>query len=277
MKNLGVSLFILLLCSYLQSCTQSPEVGSGQQKLTLTGASTVAPLVSALGKRFEEQNPGIRIDVQTGGSSRGLADVQQGLSDIGMVSRTLTEDEAVGMEVFVLGRDGISIIVHTDNPLTEITSKQVKAISTDQIKNWQSLNKIDAPITFVHRAEGHSTLKKFLEYFGVNNSEVKADVVIGDNQQGIKTVAGNPNAIGYVSIGAAEYSMQEGISIKLLALDGIEATSEAVANGSFPLLRQLTLVTKGNPTGLAKQFITFVQGQDNYDIVRLQKFVPPKN
>ncbi|NER87970.1 phosphate ABC transporter substrate-binding protein [Moorena sp. SIO3A2] len=269
--------FILLLCLYLQSCTQSPEVGSGQQKLILTGASTVAPLVSALGKRFEAQNPGIRIDVQTGGSSRGLADVQQGLSDIGMVSRTLTEDEAVGMEVFVLGRDGISIIVHGDNPLTEITRKQVKAISTGQIKNWQSLNKNDAPITFVHRAEGHSTLKKFLEYFGVNNSEVKADVVIGDNQQGIKTVAGNPNAIGYVSIGAAEYSMQEGISIKLLALDGVEATSEAVANGSFPLLRQLTLVTKGNPSGLAKQFITFVQGEENYDIVRLQKFVPPKN
>ena len=261
----------------MQSCTQSPEVRSGQQKLTLTGASTVAPLVSALGKRFEEQNPGIRIDVQTGGSSRGLADVQQGLSDIGMVSRTLTKEEAVGMEVFVLGRDGISIIIHADNPLTEITSKQVKAIGTGQIKNWQNLNKIDAPITFVHRAEGHSTLKKFLEYFGVNNSQVKADVVIGDNQQGIKTVAGNPNGIGYVSIGAAEYSIQEGVSIKLLALDGVEATSEAVANGRFPLLRQLTLVTKGNPTGLAKQFITFVQSEENYDIIRQQKFVPPKN
>ncbi len=269
--------FILLLCLYLQSCTPSPDGKSGQQKLTLTGASTVAPLVSALGKRFEQQNPGIRIDVQTGGSSRGLADVQQGLSDIGMVSRTLTAEEAVGMEVFVLGRDGISIIIHADNPLTEITSKQVKAISTGQIKNWQSLNEIDAPIAFVHRAEGHSTLKKFLEYFGLNNLQVKADVIIGDNQQGIKTVAGNPNAIGYVSIGAAEYSMQEGVSIKLLALDGVAATSEAVANGSFPLLRQLTLVTKGNPTGLAKEFIAFVQGEENYDIIRLQKFVPPKN
>ncbi|NET44466.1 phosphate ABC transporter substrate-binding protein [Okeania sp. SIO2B3] len=271
------SFILLLLFLYLQSCTPSGDGESGQQKLTLTGASTVAPLVSALGKRFEEQNPGIRIDVQTGGSSRGLADVQQGLSDIGMVSRTLTAEEAVGMEVFLLGRDGISIIIHADNPLTEINSKQVKAISTGQIQNWQSLNKIDAPITFVHRAEGHSTLKKFLEYFGVNNSQVKADVVIGDNQQGIKTVAGNPNAIGYVSIGAAEYSMQEGVSIKLLALDGVEATSEAVANGRFPLLRQLTLVTKGQPTGLAKQFIAFVQGEENYDIIRLQKFVPPEN
>ena len=102
-------------------------------------------------------------------------------------------------------------------------------------------------------------------------------MVIGDNQQGIKTVAGNPNGIGYVSIGAAEYSIQEGVSIKLLALDGVEATSEAVANGRFPLLRQLTLVTKGNPTGLAKQFITFVQSEENYDIIRQQKFVPPKN
>ncbi|MBO1349742.1 MAG: phosphate ABC transporter substrate-binding protein [Hormoscilla sp. GUM202] len=275
--KLRLGSFILLLCLYLQSCTQSSEVGSGQQKLTLTGASTVAPLVSALGKRFEQQNPGTRIDVQTGGSSRGLADVLQGLSDIGMVSRTLTAEEAVGMEIFLLGRDGISMIVHADNPLTEITSKQVKAISIGQIKNWQTLNGIDAPITFVHRAEGHSTLKKFLEHFGLKNSEVKADVVIGDNQQGLKTIAGNPNAIGYVSIGAAEYSIQEGVSINLLALDGVEATSEAVANGSFPLLRQLILVTRGKPSGLAKKFIIFAQAEENNDIVLQQKFVPAKN
>ena len=116
-----------------------------------------------------------------------------------------------------------------------------------------------------------------MEYFGVNNSEVKADIIIKDNQQGIKTVTGNPNAISYVSIGAAEYSIQEGAPIKLLALNGFEATSEAVADGSFPLLRQLTLVTKGNPTGLAKDFIEFAQDEENHDLIWLQKFVPPKN
>ncbi|MDE5081968.1 MAG: phosphate ABC transporter substrate-binding protein [Trichodesmium sp. St18_bin1] len=269
--------FLLLLGLFLHSCSLSPDEKIKSQKLTLTGASTIAPLVSALGERFEGQNPGIRIDVQTGGSSRGLSDLQQGVSDIGMVSRALTDEEAVGMEVFVLGRDGISIIIHADNPLTEITSKQVKAISTGKIKNWKSLNEIDAPIAFVHKAEGHSTLEKFMEYFGVNNSEVKADIIIKDNQQGIKTVTGNPNAISYVSIGAAEYSIQEGVPIKLLALNGFEATSEAVADGSFPLLRQLTLVTKGNPTGLAKDFIEFAQDEENHDLIWLQKFVPPKN
>ena len=63
----------------------------------------------------------------------------------------------------------------------------------------------DASITVVNKAEGRSTLEVFLHYFKLKNVDVKAQVVIGDNEQGVKTVAGNRNAIGYVSIGTAEY------------------------------------------------------------------------
>ena len=55
-------------------------------------------------------------------------------------------------------------------------------------------------MTVVNKAEGRSTLELFLDYFKLKSPDVQADVVIGDNEQGIKTVAGNPNAIGYVSI-----------------------------------------------------------------------------
>jgi phosphate transport system substrate-binding protein len=61
------------------------------QKLIITGASTIAPLVSELCKRLEKQHPGTGIDVRTGGSARGLADASQGLFDIGMASEALTE------------------------------------------------------------------------------------------------------------------------------------------------------------------------------------------
>lgn len=267
----------VVLCLLSPSCTERPKAGLKQQKLTITGASTIAPLVSELGKRFEKQHPGTRIDVHTGGSARGLADARQGLSDIGMVSEALTTEEQKGMQVFLIGRDGVSMIVHADNALDKIVSKQVVAVYTGKIKNWKDLGGKDAPITLVHKAEGRSTLTLFLHYFGIDNKAVKADVVVGDDQQGIKTVAGNPNAIGYVSIGSTEQSIKQGVKVKLLTLDGVKATSAAVADKSFPLLRQLNLVTKGEPTELTKQFIDFAQAQENYDIFRKENFVPAKN
>lgn len=272
---LGTCLFLNLLgCS--QDSGGDPKGRSSTETLTLTGASTIAPLVSELGKKFEQENPGIRIDVQTGGSARGLADARQGLADIGMVSRALTSEEAEGMQVFLIGRDGISIILHQDNPLTQISSSQVVDIYTGEIENWGEVIDRDAPITVVNKSEGRSTLTRFLDYFDLEAQEIVADVVIGDDQQGIKTVAGNPDAIGYVSIGSAAFSIEQGeVPIQLVALDGVEATDDTVADGTFPLLRLLNLVTFGDPTPVARQFIEFAQAEENHEIIRQQHFVPP--
>ncbi|WP_013334372.1 phosphate ABC transporter substrate-binding protein [Gloeothece verrucosa] len=260
---------------YLSSCSKPAQEETQQQKLTITGASTIAPLVSVLGKKFEEKHPGTRIDVHTGGSARGLADANQGLADIGMVSEALTEEEKKGLKVFLIGLDGVSIIVNKANPIKSMTSEQVKSIYTGKINNWKELGGPEAPITKIHKAEGRSTLKLFLNYFKLDNKFIKADTVIGDDQQGIKVVAGNPNAIGYVSIGSAEYEMSQGVPVKLLALDGVEATTANVANGKFPLMRELNLVVKNSPGKLTQQFVDFAQNKDNYEIITQEHFVPP--
>ncbi|MGK7873709.1 MAG: phosphate ABC transporter substrate-binding protein [Xenococcaceae cyanobacterium] len=268
--SLAVSLGI---CFWLQSCTQTPPK---QVKLTLTGSSTVAPLASEIAKRFEAENPNVRIDVQTGGSFRGLADASQGLANIGMVSRALKEDETKNFYGFAIARDGIGIIVHTDNPIEAISDEQVVQIYKGKIQNWQEIGGKNGPITVVNKAEGRSTLELFLKYFKLKNSEIQADVVIGDNQQGIKTVAGNINAISYVSIGTAEYDINQGVSIKLLPIGGVKATTTTVQDGSFPLSRPLTLVTKNKPSGLTQEFIEFAQSEAVHDIVREQNFIPYK-
>ena len=99
-------------------------------------------------------------------------------------------------------------------------------------------------------------------------------MVIGENEQGIKTVVGNPAAIAYVSIGTAEYGATQGVPIKLLPIGGVAASVETVRNGSFPLSRPLNLVTKTTPQGLTKKFIDFARAQDVHDIVKEQYFVP---
>ena len=242
-------------------------------KLVITGASTLAPLIAEIGKRFESLHPTVRIDVQSGGSSRGIADASQGLADIGMVSRAMKEEER-DLSAFSVARDGVCPILHRENPVQALTDEQIVAIYTGKITNWKAVGGTDAPITVVNKAEGRSTLEVFLHYFKLKNVDIKAQVVIGDNEQGVKTVAGNRNAIGYVSIGTAEYDATHGVPIKLLPVGGVAASTESVRTGAFPLSRPLHLVTRTPPVGLAKAFIEYAQSQAVYDLIRQQYFVP---
>jgi phosphate transport system substrate-binding protein len=226
-----------------------------------------------LGKRFESRHPGVRVDVQTGGSARGVSDTRQGLNEIGMVSRPLKDDEQ-DLQHVTIARDGVCIILHADNPVKSLTDAQVVDIYTGKTTHWQAVGGNDAPITVVNKAEGRSTLELFLHYFKLENKAVKAQVVIGDNEQGIKTVAGNPNAIGYVSIGTADYAVKHGVPIKLLPMRGIEASTKTVGDSTFPLSRPLNLVTKTAPAGLAKEFLDFAQSSEVRDLVEKQYFVP---
>ena len=242
-------------------------------KLTLTGSSTVAPVALEIAKRFEKLNPGVRIDVQSGGSGRGVSDARSGLADIGLVSRALKADEG-DLMAHAIAQDGVGVILHSSNPVQALTDEQVKAVYMGLITNWKVLGGKDAPITVVNKAEGRSTLELFLHYFSLKNSEIKAHVVIGDNQQGIKTVAGNPNAIGYVSIGTAEYEAGHGTPVKLLPMKGVVADVATVRAGKFPLSRPLNLVTKTAPIGVAKRFIDFAQSKQVNDLIEAQFFVP---
>lgn len=274
----------LLLAVSLASCSSSTDsdstaggtagnVSAETTQLVLTGSSTIAPLAAEIAKRFESQHPGVRVDVQTGGSSRGVADARRGLADIGMASRALKDDES-DLHSFTIARDGICVIVHGDNSIKSLTDEQVVAIYTGKIENWSEVGGNDAPITVVNKAEGRSTLELFLKHFQLESTDVQPNVVIGDNEQGIKTVAGNPNAIGYVSIGTAEYDASQGVPIRLLPVGGVAASVENVANGTFPLSRPLNLLTRETPTGLAKEFIEFAQSDDVHDLIGEQYFVP---
>jgi phosphate transport system substrate-binding protein len=246
-------LAILILSSGLVFAVQAES-----PRLTITGSSTVAPVISDIGKAFEQTNPGTRIDVQTGGSSRGIADAREGRADIGMVSRALNDNEN-DLAAYPFAMDGISIITHASNPVNALSRENTIAVFTGKITNWKALGGPDRPITVVNKAEGRSTLELFLAFFQLKNSDIRAQVVIGDNQQGIKTVAGNPGAIGYVSIGTAEFEAEYGTPIKLLPMAGIAPTTAHVADGSYPLSRQLNLVTAGPAGGLAAEFIAYAR------------------
>jgi phosphate transport system substrate-binding protein len=262
-------LMVLTAILFVAGCSRK----SVDCKLVLTGSSTLAPLAAEIGKRFESLHPGVHVDVQSGGSGRGVTDARQGLADVGLVSRGLKDDEKDLMP-HAVALDGVCVILHQDNPVAALKDDQVVAIYTGKLTNWKDVGGKDAPITVVNKAEGRSTLELFCHYYKLKNTDIKAHVVIGDNQQGIKTVAGNPDSIGYVSIGTAEYEAGHGSAIKLLPCSGVAATIENVKNKTFPLSRPLNLVTRTAPAGLAKEFIDFARSDQVHDIVKEQYFVP---
>jgi phosphate transport system substrate-binding protein len=273
MKILSRARYVTFGAVLLLGSGWSQSGNAASQKLVLTGASTIAPLAGELARRFELLHPGTRIDVQTGGSARGINDVRNGIADIGMVSRALKPEER-GLHAHTIAVDGVGIILHASNQIAALRWRQVIDIYTGKIANWKIVGGQDAAITVVNKAEGRSTLELFLNYLKLKNSDIKPHVIIGDNVQGIKTVAGNPNAIGYVSIGTAEYEIGHGVPIRLLPLDGVMASVANVRNGTFPLSRPLNLITRGMPKGLARDFIEFARSEQVHDLVEAQYFVP---
>lgn len=249
------------------------QSASATKTLSITGSSTVAPLVREIGKRYEKLHPNVQVNVQTGGSSRGLADPKRGLADIGMVSRALgsKDRELTG---HLIARDGVTMIVHANNPVKQLTSDQIRTIYRGEVTNWQAVGGVDQEIVVVNKAEGRSTLEVFLKHFALDNANVKPSVIIGDNEQGLKTIAGNPAAIGYVSVGAAEYQMQQGVPVRSLPLNDVAATTENLAKGLFPLARELNLVTYGEMQPLTQDFIRFAQSSEVNDLIKDLSFVP---
>ena len=241
-------------------------------RMTLTGSSTVAPLMTEIAKAYEQRHPQVRIDVQMGGSSRGVHDARQGLVDVGMASRGPKADEG-DLQFHTIALDGIALIVNVANPIKGLTDPQVVDIYTGHLTNWKDLGGPDAPILVVTKAEGRSTLELFCDHFKLKPAQIKAAVVIGDNQQGIKTVEGDKTAIGYVSIGTAESSIREGSSIKLLDLNGIQASRATVKAATYPLSRPLNLVTRMTLVGVPRDLIDFAQSRAVESIVEDQGFV----
>jgi phosphate transport system substrate-binding protein len=100
-------------------------------------------------------------------------------------------------------------------------------------------------------------------------------VVIGDNQQGILTVAADPHALGYVSIGTAIHEARAGAPIRLLPLAGIAPSLENVRAGRYPLSRPLNMVIKLPPVAGVSSFLAFARSPEVRDLVEAQYFVPP--
>ena len=116
------------------------EAKDASGKLTISGSSSVTPLMEALKEAYEKLNPNVTIELQQSDSTTGMNDAAEGISDIGMASRELKQEELdKGLVPTVIAMDGIAVIVNNDNPLEELTGDQVRDIYTGDVTEWDAL------------------------------------------------------------------------------------------------------------------------------------------
>lgn len=138
-------------------------------------------------------------------------------------------------------------------------------------------------IAVVSREEGSGTRGAFIELTGVqtkndegkdvDNTYIEADFVNGTSLV-ITTVAQNDYAIGYASLSAVLHND----SVKMVRVNGVDATTEHILDGSYAIARPFNVVTKGELTdGLAIDFMTFVMSREGQEVVASDGLVPVAN
>ena len=108
-------------------------------EITVAGSSSVTPVMEKLKEAYEEVNSGVSITIQESDSTTGMTSAMEGVCDIGMASRELSEEEAAELTPVKIALDGIAVIVNPENALNDLSAEQVCSIFTGEITDWSEL------------------------------------------------------------------------------------------------------------------------------------------
>ncbi|MEF9990243.1 MAG: phosphate ABC transporter substrate-binding protein [Christensenellaceae bacterium] len=235
-------------------------------KVQLSGSTSMETIANALAEAFMAKNSGVAVDVQLGGSSVGVKDVQEGKSDIGNISRELKPEET-NIVAHPMAIDGIAVVVNQANKVSEISKEDLTKIYLGEIKNWKDVGGEDMPIVVIGREASSGTRGAFEELLEIADKAAYAQEL---NETGaVKTsVANTPAAIGYVSLEALDET------VTALSVDGAGATEEAIKDGSYPLSRPFIMATaQGELRPEVTAFLEFVLGSEGQAIVADNKLI----
>jgi phosphate transport system substrate-binding protein len=276
-------LSVLLACAAVQAA----------ETIAIAGSSAMKPLIERCAKEFQAKNPGITITVAAGGPTAGLQQLAEGKVQLATVSREVKEEEKAkiaDLAITPVAGDGIVFVVHKTNPISDLSAKQVQDLYTGAAKSWKDVGGADKPVTLITMKEGYAARELFLQVVGLEDKQASDSVLHRIAKTGefgaatakpsnahpetLANLIKDPQALGYVSTGAAFGAISKGAAIKALSFAGIAGSNDNITNGTYPLRRPLTLVAKGQPAGSMKAFLDFITGADGQKIVAAMDFVP---
>ena len=268
-KLLAGVMIIAMTGGVFVGCGNNSASNEGKVTITVSGSTSVGPLMEKIAEKYEEENSDVSIEINQTGSSAGIKDAMDGISDIGLSSRDLKGEEASKVQSTVLAYDGVAVITNTSNPIKELTIEQIRDIFTGKITNWNQIGGNDSPIVVVSRETGSGTRTAFEEGVGYSEEELVKTATISKGNGDVKTtVSTNENAIGFVSF---EY-LDDAISA--ININGIKPTAENVKVGSYVLSRPFVAVTNEQYlTKDAKNLIDYITGKEGQQIVKDNKLI----
>ena len=227
------------------------------------GSTSMEKVIGALSESYMAANKDVTVNYNPTGSGAGITAVQEGTCDIGLSSRALKDEEkAAGLKETVLAYDGIAIIVHPDNPVSDLSIEQIAKLYTGEITNWKDVGGSDAEVVLIGREAASGTRDGFESITGTKDKcQYRQELTsTGDV---ITAVSQNPDAIGYASLAAIKDS------VKALSVNGVTPSEATVKDGSYQVQRPFVLVTVEGKTlsAAAQSFFDYATSADAADII----------
>jgi phosphate transport system substrate-binding protein len=277
MKNNSIRIpfsILVILALFLAACAEKAPLNDPSQ-LQIIGSTSVLPLADKLADAYMESHPQTLIQAQGGGTSVGISSTGEGIVEMGSASREVLSGEQQkypDLKHFNIAYDGIAIITHPDTQLESLSLEQIRAIFSGEITNYSQVGGGDAEIVLVAREEGSGTRAMFENLVMSKNgqtSPIHSSAILQTSNGAVRTtVAETPHAISFLSMAYLDES------VSVVPVEGVLPGMETLRDNTYPLIRPLYLLTRGEPQGLNRDFLDFILSPEGHEIVRQQGFLP---
>ncbi|NVC94029.1 phosphate ABC transporter substrate-binding protein [Vibrio natriegens] len=250
------------------------------KEVNISGSTSVARVMDVLAEKYNKTHPDDYIAVQGIGSSAGITMVNKGVVKIGMSSRYLTESEkGEDLNVIPIAYDGLAIVVNRANSVNNLSQQQLFDIYKGKVKNWKEVGGDDQPIAVVTREASSGSRYSFESLMGLTKivndrlvSDISPNNLVVNSNSMVKTIVNhNTRAIGFISVGSVDRS------VKPIQFEGIEPTSENIANHKYTLARPFLVLYKVDALDQAgKDFVAFLKSEEGQQAVAEYGYTPVK-
>lgn len=254
--------FLAALLCHAASTQAAP---AAENRLLVMGSTTVLPVASLAAEEFTRRSGReVSITINPGGSGVGVNSAATGRASIGMISREISSDEhkrfaEARLKTHVIGHDRVACVVSSEiyqAGVQSLSREEIRAIYQGTITNWKEVGGPDREIVVVDKERHRGTRHAFMRYvFGDPTARAPgARLVTGSNNEEQAKIAASDAAVGmlstaWISDEVAGVGIREGQAV-LFSTDASQT--------AYPIVRPLSLVTAGEPAGLAREFIEFM-------------------
>lgn len=246
------------------------ESSSLSGSILAVGSTALQQLADTTAQKFMDKNSGVSIQVQGGGSGTGLTQVADGQAQIGnsdvFAEEKLDADKAATLVDHQVAVVAMAAVSNKDVGIDGLTKQQLVDIFTGKVTNWKEVGGKDEKIQIINRPSSSGTRATFEKFALGTKTEDLAGSIQEDSSGTVKKlVSETPGAIGYLAMSYLDDS------ITTLKYDGVEATVDNVANGSYPVWAYEHMYTKGEPDAATKAFLDYIASDEvqNGDVVEL--------